>query len=79
MEAITVAIVAAVGTILAALVQKGRNENKEDHGKVVGILSTVKDDIIALHNKIDHVDHQVDKVEDKIDEHIQSHRRKKQY
>jgi uncharacterized membrane protein len=79
MEAVTVAIIAAVGTILAALVQKGRKENKEDHGMVVNILSDVKDDIIKLHHKIDHVDLQVDKVEDKIDDHLQSHRRNKKY
>lgn len=77
MEAITVAVIAAVGAILAALVQKGRQENRDDHNVVANMLVLVKDDIIHLHKKIDHVDDQIDKVEDKIDNHVQSHRRKK--
>lgn len=76
MEAIIVATIAAVGGILAALVQKGRAENKADHNVVADMLVNVKDDIINLHHKIDHVDEQVDKVDDKIDMHIKSHRRK---
>lgn len=77
MEAITVAVIAAVGAILAALVQKGRQENRDDHNVVANMLVLVKDDIIHLHKKIDHVDDQIDKVEDKIENHVQSHRRKK--
>lgn len=76
MEAVTVAIIAAIGGILAALVQKGRKENRDDHNVVATMLHSVKDDIINLHHKIDHVDVQVDKVDDKIDMHIRSHRRK---
>lgn len=76
MEAITVAIIAAVGGVLAALVQKGRAENKADHDVVAGMLVTVKDDIINLHHKIDHVDEQVDKVDDKLDGHIEWHMKK---
>lgn len=76
MEAVIVATIAAVGGILAALVQKGRAENKADHNVVADMLVNVKDDIINLHHKIDHVDEQVDKVDDKIDMHIKSHRRK---
>lgn len=73
MEAVVVAIIAAVGGILAALVQKGRKENREDHNIVANMLVHVKDDIINLHHKIDHVDHQVDKVDEKLDKHIDSH------
>lgn len=76
MEAITVAIIAAVGGVLAALVQKGRAENKADHDVVANMLVTVKDDIINLHHKIDHVDEQVDKVDDKLDGHIDWHMKK---
>lgn len=76
MEAVTVAIIAAVGGILAALVQKGRAENKADHNVVADMLITVKDDIINLHHKIDHVDEQVDKVDDKLDGHIDWHMKK---
>jgi len=75
MEAIFVAAIAAVGGILAALVQRGRKENKDDHNIVANLLIGVKDDIIHLHEKIDHVDDQVDKVDDKIDMHIQWHRK----
>lgn len=77
MEAIFVALIAAVGGVLAALVQKGRTENKQDHNVVANLLLGVKDDIINLHEKIDHVDDQVDKVDDKIDMHIKWHRKTK--
>jgi hypothetical protein len=77
MEAVIVALIAAGGGVIAALVQKGRRENREDHNVVANMLITVKDDIIHLHHKIDHVDDQLTKVEDKIDDHVQSHRRKK--
>ena len=67
--AIGVALIAAVGGVLAALVQKGRKENKDDHGVVAGLLVNVKDDIIHLHHKLE-------KVDDKIDVHLKSHRGK---
>lgn len=70
MEVVYSAIIAAVGGVLAALVQKSRKENKSDHNIVAGLLYDVKDDIVNLHKK-------VDKVDDKVDGHIQSHQRKK--
>lgn len=73
---ITVALIAALGAILASLVQRGRKENKDDHNVVANLLVNVKDDIIHLHQKLDHLDDQVDKVDDKIDVHLKSHRRK---
>lgn len=73
---IVVALIAAVGGVLAALVQKGRKENKSDHNVVANLLVNVKDDIIHLHQKVDHLDDQIDKVDDKIDVHLKSHRRK---
>jgi Na+-translocating ferredoxin:NAD+ oxidoreductase RnfG subunit len=76
LEAVVVAVIAAVGGILAALVQKGRAENKADHDVVASMLVTVKDDILNLHHKIDHVDEQVDKVDDKLDGHIDWHMKK---
>lgn len=75
-SAILVSLIAAVGAILAALVQRGRKENKDDHNVVANLLVNVKDDIIHLHKKIDHLDDQVDKVDDKIDVHLKSHRGK---
>ena len=76
MEAIFVALIAAVGGVLAALVQMGRKENKDDHNVVASLLVNVKDDIIHLHQKLDHLDDQVDKVDDKIDVHLKSHKGK---
>ena len=38
MEAVAVAVIAAVGVVLAALVQAGRKENKSDHGIVADLL-----------------------------------------
>lgn len=63
MQAIIVALIAAVGGILAALVQKLRVENKNDHGIVASLLE-------QLHND-------VEKVEDKLDNHIDWHLNKK--
>lgn len=59
MEAVIVALIAAVGGVLAALVQKGREENKRDHGVVASLLKQVHNEVV--------------KVEDKLDNHIESH------
>ena len=75
-EAIIVAVIAAVGGILAALVQKSRKENKDDHGVVAGLISDVKDELLHLHHKIDHVDQQVDKVDDQMHDHMMWHYKK---
>lgn len=58
-EAIVVATIAAVGGILAALVQKGRKENRDDHNVVAGLVNGVKDELFHLHHKIDKVDDQM--------------------
>ena len=58
-EAIVVATIAAVGGVLAALVQKGRKENRDDHNVVAGLVSGVKDELFNLHHKIDKVDDQM--------------------
>ncbi len=76
MEAIIVATIAAVGGILAALVQKSRTENKNDHNVVATMLGDVKDEILHLHHKIDHVDEQVDKVDDQMQDHMMWHYKK---
>jgi len=76
MEAIIVAVIAAGGAVIASLVQKGRAENKADHNQVSSMILNVKDDIINLHHKIDHVDEQVFKVDDKLDGHISWHMRR---
>jgi hypothetical protein len=63
LEAVTVALIAAVGGILVALVQKSRLENKSDHGVVASLLQDLHDD--------------VSKVEGKLDNHIDWHLKKK--
>jgi hypothetical protein len=63
LETITVALIAAVGGILAALVQKSRVENKNDHGIVASLLQDIHEDVA--------------KVEDKLDNHIDWHLKKK--
>ena len=45
MEAIAVALITAIGGILAVLVQKGRKENTRDHGMVVEALGRIEDKI----------------------------------
>ncbi len=42
MEAVLVAVIAAVGTILAALVQLLRNENRDDHAIVTDSLDRIE-------------------------------------
>jgi hypothetical protein len=54
MEAIVVALITAIGGILAVLVQKGRKENIRDHGMVVEALGRIEekiDDHIVDHAK----------------------------
>lgn len=52
MEAVLVAVIAAVGTVLAALVQSMRKENRDDHAIVADSL---------------------DRIETKLDKHIDDH------
>ena len=66
MEAVTVALIAAVGGILAALVQKGREENKKDHGVVASLLKTLHNEVSVVENKLDkHIESHVTKQETK--------------
>ena len=70
MEAITVALITVVGTVVVALVEKGRRENKADHGVV-----SEKLDIIgkSLGRSIDRVEETVVRNETKLDQHIRDH------
>jgi len=72
MEAITVALITVVGAVLVALVEKGRRENKTDHGVV-----SEKLDIIgkSLGRSIDRVEDTVVRNEVKLDQHIADHAR----
>ena len=71
-EAIVAALIAASGTITAALIHKMRKENKNDH-------SVVTDKIDALGKSlgisIDRVEKGVERTELKIDQHIADHAR----
>jgi hypothetical protein len=53
MEAIAVAVVAAVGVVLAALVQAGRKENKSDHGIVADLLRSLHSDVKNVDGKLE--------------------------
>ena len=59
MEAITVALVTAVGGIIVAAIHSFRKENHKDHAAVM--------------NAIDRVSNTVERVEGKVDSHIQWH------
>jgi hypothetical protein len=50
MELITVAVIGAVGTVLAALVQGMRKENRDDHAVVANSLNRIE---TKLDNHID--------------------------
>jgi hypothetical protein len=50
MEAVVVAVIAAVGGVLAALVQGFRKENRDDHAMVSQALNRIE---VKLDNHID--------------------------
>ena len=56
---IFVAAIAALGAIMVAIIQQFRRENRDDHAKVMDVL--------------DRVSHTVDRVEGKVDSHLQWH------
>lgn len=45
MEGIIVALIGAVAIIIVALIEKGRRENKRDHGTVIDRLDLVSSEI----------------------------------
>ena len=53
MEAVAVAVIAAVGVVLAALVQAGRRENKSDHGIVADLLKGLHVDVQTVDSKLE--------------------------
>ena len=70
MEAIIVALITVVGAAAIALIEKGRRENKTDHGVVSDKL-----DLIAksLGRSIDRVEDTGIRTEGKLDQHINDH------
>ena len=67
MEAIIVALIGVVGSILVVLVEKGRKENLRDHGIVADKLEVIKD-------VIDNIDEDVAHIEIKLDNHLNDHK-----
>jgi len=70
MEAITVALITVVGAVIVALVEKGRRENKADHGVVSDKLDLIGK---SLGRSIDRVEETVIRNEVKLDQHIRDH------
>lgn len=60
------AVVTAVGGVLVALIAQFRKENKNDHAIVAGMLS-------HIYRSVGRVETKVDKVEKKLDNHINEH------
>jgi hypothetical protein len=56
---LVVGVSAAVASIIVAIIQQFRRENRDDHAKVMDVL--------------DRVSHTVDRVEGKVDSHLQWH------
>jgi len=67
MEAIIVALIGVVGSVLVVLVERGRKENARDHGIVADKLEMIK---YALED----IDSDVAHIENKIDNHLDDHR-----
>jgi len=66
MEAIIVALIGVVGTILAIMVEKGRKENARDHGVVANKLETIT-------HVLENIDEDVAHIESKLDDHLSDH------
>jgi DNA anti-recombination protein RmuC len=60
------AVVTTVGGVLVALIAQFRKENKNDHAIVAGMLS-------HIYRSVGRVETKVDKVEKKLDNHINDH------
>lgn len=53
LASIYVAVIAALGSILTAIIHKFRKENKADHSMVRDILISLKEDINIVDTKLD--------------------------
>jgi len=62
------AVVTTVGGVLVALIAQFRKENKQDHAVVAGMLS-------HIYKSVGRVETKVDKVENKLNDHIKEHTR----
>lgn len=66
MEAVIVALIGVVGSVLVVLVEKGRKENARDHGVVAEKLEIIK-------GALDDIDSDVAHIESKLDNHLSDH------
>jgi hypothetical protein len=62
------AVVTAVGGVLVTLIAQFRKENKSDHAVVAGMLQ-------HIYRSVGRVETKVDKVENKLNDHIKEHTR----
>ena len=60
------AVVSSVGGLLTVLLQRFRKENAKDHDIVMGMLKMV-------YKKQGTVEYKIDKVSDKLSEHLENH------
>lgn len=59
---ITVAIITGIFSVLVALIQKSRKENKEDHNIVYESIQILREDVRSVGKKIDnHIDWHINK------------------
>lgn len=66
MEAVIVALIGVVGSVLVVLVEKGRKENARDHGIVADKLELIK-------GALEDIDDDIAHVESKLDNHLSDH------
>jgi len=62
------AVVSSVGGLLTVLLQQFRKENAKDHDVVMGMLKMV-------YKKQGSVEYKIDKVSDKLSEHLENHQK----
>ncbi len=60
------AVVAGAFSVLVAVIQKFKKDNASDHEVVMGMLKMV-------YKKQNSVEHKLDKVSDRLTDHIQNH------
>ena len=65
------AVVSSVGGLLTVLLQQFRKENAKDHDVVMGMLKMV-------YKKQGTVEYKIDKVSDKLSEHLENHPKQSQ-
>lgn len=70
MVEVTVAVIAAISTVIAALIEKARRENKKDHATVQYKLDSLGK---SLGRSIDRVEQSSLRTEAKLDQHIRDH------